>query len=51
MMMVDRQTVEAVLRKLAEPKRTGEVVDEVERLLRIRESRLWRAEAGSCCSP
>jgi len=49
MLLINKETVDAIRQKLSAPGKKQEVVDDVERMLDIKQTLFWRADAGSCC--
>ena len=48
MLIINKETVDAIRQKLSAPEKKQEVVDDVERMLNIKQTLFWRADAGSC---
>jgi hypothetical protein len=49
MMIIDKDTVRATRQKLSNPARAHEVAETVRKMLDIKKTLLWRADAGTCC--
>ena len=55
MLIIDKDSVSAAKQKLGDPGKTQEVIDDVRRMLEIKQVLLWRSDAmapccGSLCS-
>ena len=53
MLMISREAVEsitAIKQKLADPKKKAECIADIEKTIEMKQSHLWRADAGSCCA-
>ena len=53
MLMISREAVESIVAikaKLADPKKKAECIADIERTIEMKQSHLWRADAGSCCA-
>ena len=55
MLIIDKDSVSAAKHKLDDPGKTQEVIDDVRRMLEIKQTLLWRSDAmapccGSLCS-
>jgi hypothetical protein len=48
-MIIDKETVRAERQKLSNPARLQEVTETVRKMLDIKKTLLWRADAGTCC--
>ncbi|MDH4269280.1 MAG: hypothetical protein OEV52_03135 [Dehalococcoidia bacterium] len=52
MFMISKETMNSVMslkERIADPKKRGECIAEVENMIQMKESHLARAEWGSCC--
>ena len=50
MMIIDKETVSATRRKIADPKKLNEAVQDVKKMLEIKNALLWRSEGmAPCC--
>ena len=49
MIIINKDTVEALIKKLDNPDRDKDVYDDVKNMLEIKQTLLWRADAGTCC--
>ncbi len=49
MLIVNRQTVDRVKGKIMSPATRLESIQDIKRILEIKETLLWRADAGICC--
>ena len=49
MFIVDEDSVKATRQKLDDPDKTQEAISDIEKMLEIKQTLLWRAEAGTCC--
>ena len=50
MMIVNPDTVAATIRKIADPKKLKEAIEDVKKMLEIKEALLWRSEGmAPCC--
>jgi hypothetical protein len=53
MLMLDkkgaREAITAVKQKLAKPEKKAECIADIEKMIGIKQSHVWRAELGSCC--
>ncbi len=49
MFIVNKDSVRAARRKLEDPELTQEALDDVRRMLEIKQAILWRADMGVCC--
>jgi len=53
MLIISRETVESVMatrQKMANPAKKAECIADIEKMIEIKESHLWRAEWPSCCT-
>jgi hypothetical protein len=48
-LIVNAETVKAIRQKLAEPARIQEARADIKKMLEIKQTLLWRADAGTCC--
>ena len=48
-LIIDKAHVEHIRESLISTGITGEIIDDVKKMLEIKEALLWRADAGSCC--
>jgi hypothetical protein len=44
-----REAITAVKQKLAKPEKKAECVADIEKMIGIKQSHVWRADLGSCC--
>jgi hypothetical protein len=44
-----RETIVAVKEKLANPEKKAECIAEIEKMIGMKQSHVWRADLGSCC--
>ncbi len=49
MLIISKEQVEELIRKLADPAKLGECRSEVEKMLEIKSALLWKAEPQPCC--
>jgi hypothetical protein len=49
MLIISRQQVEELIRKLNDPAKLDESREEIKRMLEIKSALLWKAEPGTCC--
>jgi hypothetical protein len=50
MMIIDRDTVNATLSKIADPGKTSQAIEDIKKMLEIKEALLWRSEGmAPCC--
>jgi hypothetical protein len=50
MMIIDKDTVSATKRKIADPKKIKQAIKDVKKMLEIKEALLWRSEGmAPCC--
>ena len=49
MIIINKDTVEALIKKLDNPDRDKDVYADVKNMLEIKQTLLWRADAGTCC--
>ncbi|OGN91257.1 MAG: hypothetical protein A2Z70_02405 [Chloroflexi bacterium RBG_13_48_17] len=49
MMIIDKASVSATKRKLADPKKLSQAVKDVKKMLEIKEALLWRSEGMTPC--
>jgi hypothetical protein len=49
LIIVNKDSVEAVRLKLDDPDKFQEAFKDIEKFLEIKQALLWRAEAGTCC--
>jgi hypothetical protein len=50
MMIIDKATVSATKRKIADPKKISQAIKDVRKMLEIKEALLWRSEGmAPCC--
>jgi len=52
MLMISREVIESVIstkEKLANPDKKVECIADIENMIEMKQSHLWRAEWGSCC--
>ena len=49
MLIINKDSVNAIKQKLDDFGKRQEVIDEVRRMLEIKQTLLWRAEYGTCC--
>ena len=49
MIIINRDTVEALIKKLDDPRSDKDIYSEVNNMLEIKQTLLWRADAGTCC--
>jgi len=50
MMIIDKETVSATRRKIADPKKIPQAIKDVKKMLEIKEALLWRSEGmAPCC--
>jgi hypothetical protein len=49
MLIISKEQVEELIRKLADPVKLGECRSEVEKMLEIKSALLWKAEPQPCC--
>ena len=50
MLIITKESVKELRERLKDPDKVDQCRDEVRKMLEIKGSRLWRAEAGSCCN-
>jgi hypothetical protein len=48
-LIINAETVKAVRQKLAEPAQIQEARADIKKMLEIKQTLLWRADAGTCC--
>ena len=48
-LIINAETVKAIRQKLAEPARIREARADIKKMLEIKQTLLWRADAGTCC--
>ena len=50
MMIIDKETVSAIRQKIADPKKHKDAIEDVKKMLEIKEALLWRSEGmAPCC--
>lgn len=52
MLMISKEAMESILairQKLDHPEKRAECIADIENMIEIKQSHLWRAEWGSCC--
>ena len=49
MLIVNPGSVKATREKLNDPARTQEAIDDIKKMIEIKQTLLWRADAGTCC--
>jgi hypothetical protein len=49
MLIITAETLESLENRLLDPQQVPECREEIERMLQIKETLLWRADAGSSC--
>lgn len=49
MLVVNANIVKTVREKLNAADKTYEVIDDIKRMIEIKKTLLWRADAGTCC--
>lgn len=49
MLIVNTDSVKATRNKLADPARTEEAIADIKKMIEIKQTLLWRADAGTCC--
>jgi hypothetical protein len=50
MMIIDKETVSTTLQKIADPRKIGQAIKDVKKMLEIKEALLWRSEGmAPCC--
>lgn len=49
MLIIDKNSVNAIKQKLSSTGRTQEVVDDVKKMLEIKQTLLWRSDAAAPC--
>ena len=52
MLMISREVIESVIatkEKLANPEKKAECIADIENMIEMKQSHLWRADWGSCC--
>lgn len=50
MMIIDKETVSATRQKIADPKKLKDAIQDVKKMLEIKEALLWRSEGmAPCC--
>jgi len=49
LIIINKDTVEALIKKLDDPGRDKDVSADVKNMLEIKQTLLWRADAGTCC--
>ena len=50
MMIIDKDTVSATRQKIADPKKLKDAIEDVKKMLEIKEALLWRSEGmAPCC--
>jgi len=50
MMIIDKETVSAIKQKIADPKKLKDAIEDVKKMLEIKEALLWRSEGmAPCC--
>jgi hypothetical protein len=50
MMIIDKETVTATRQKIADPKKLKDAIEDVKKMLEIKEALLWRSEGmAPCC--
>ena len=47
--IVDANRVNATIQKLKDPVKTKEAIDDIKKMIEIKQLLLWRADAGTCC--
>jgi len=50
MLIITRETLEALGSRLADPGQAVQCREEIERMLQIKEALFWRADMGACCA-
>ena len=53
MLMISREAIESIIaikEKLANSKKKAECIADIEKTIEMKQSHLWRADAGSCCA-
>lgn len=53
MLMISREAIESIIaikEKLADPGKKSECIADIEKTIEMKQSHLWRADAGSCCA-
>jgi exonuclease VII small subunit len=48
-LIINAKTVKTIRKKLAEPSRIKEAHADIKKMLEIKQTLLWRADAGTCC--
>lgn len=51
MLIISRETIDRVKDKILNPATRLESIQDIKRMLEIKETLLWRADAGTCCDP
>jgi hypothetical protein len=46
---VDADTINKIINKLNHPLSVGDAILDIEKIINIKQTLLWRAEAGTCC--
>ncbi|MGV8075593.1 MAG: hypothetical protein AB2L11_13685 [Syntrophobacteraceae bacterium] len=49
MFIITREKVDLIKERLCDPLKTGECLEDVRKMLEIKEASLWRASVGPCC--
>ena len=49
MLIINPDTVKATRQKLADPARAQEAIADIKKMIEIKQTLLWRADAGTCC--
>jgi len=50
MMIIDKDTVSATRQKIADPKKLKDAIEDIKKMLEIKEALLWRSEGmAPCC--
>lgn len=48
-LIVNSDSIKATRQKLADPGKTQEAIDDIKKMIEIKQTLLWRADAGACC--
>jgi hypothetical protein len=49
MLIVNVDSIKATRQKLADPAKTQEAIADIQKMIEIKQTLLWRADAGTCC--
>ena len=50
MLLITREKIEALKERLSEPGEASQCLEDVKKMLEIKEALLWRADVGTCCA-